>query len=140
MQIDTSIQSSSVSSTTNNNTVATNKSTLDMNDFFKLMTAQLQNQDMFNPVDDTQFMAQMAQYSTLQQMQDMSKTFDSSYAVSLLGKNVLVNSTDENGITQQITGSVDKIDFQDGTAQLYVNGNVYATNDITSVLSNSSSV
>ena len=134
MQVNAAYQANSTSTynkSTNSDEIG---STLDTNDFFKLITAQLQNQSMFSPVDDTQFMAQMAQFTTLQQIKDLSNTFQSTYSVSLLGKNVTVNSFDENGILQQITGSVDKVNFENGQAELFVNGNYYKTGDIVEVL------
>src|SRR3982751_3605396 len=48
--------------------------TLGQADFLKLMTAQLQNQDPFNPVDNTQMVAQMAQFSSLSGITEMSST------------------------------------------------------------------
>ena len=60
-------------------TAATAKSptTLGQADFLKLMTAQMQNQDPFNPVDNTQMVAQMAQFSSLAGITDMSTTLKS---------------------------------------------------------------
>ena len=48
--------------------------TLGQADFLKLMTAQMQNQDPFNPVDNTQMVAQMAQFSSLAGISEMSTT------------------------------------------------------------------
>ncbi|MHA6718396.1 flagellar hook assembly protein FlgD [Sphingomonas sp. RS6] len=50
------------------------KSTLDQADFLKLMTAQLQNQDPFDPVDNNEMVAQMAQFSQLQGITDINTT------------------------------------------------------------------
>lgn len=50
------------------------KTTLDQSDFLKLMTAQMKNQDPFNPVDNTQMVAQMAQFSSLAGISEMSTT------------------------------------------------------------------
>lgn len=41
-----------------------------VDDFLNLMVAQLQNQDFMNPVDDTQYVTQLAQFATMQQMQE----------------------------------------------------------------------
>ena len=60
-----------------------------MDDFLNLMVAQLKNQDFMNPVDDTQYMAQLAQFTTLQQMQEMSYNSKSTFLTSLIGKNVV---------------------------------------------------
>ena len=43
-----------------------------MDDFLTLMVAQLKNQDFMNPVDDTQYVTQLAQISTMQQMEEMA--------------------------------------------------------------------
>ena len=57
-----------VNSITNNNPVIHPKGTsqqMDQSDFLRLMTAQLSQQDPFNPVDNQQMVAQMAQFSSL---------------------------------------------------------------------------
>ncbi|RZM07079.1 MAG: flagellar hook assembly protein FlgD, partial [Sphingomonas sp.] len=58
-------------------TTASNSTTLNQSDFLKLMTAQMQNQDPFNPVDNTQMVAQMAQFSSLAGISEMSTTMKS---------------------------------------------------------------
>src|SRR3954451_15317394 len=53
---------------------AAGSQTLGQADFLKLMTAQMQNQDPFNPVDNTQMVAQMAQFSSLSGISEMNST------------------------------------------------------------------
>lgn len=53
---------------------ASAQTTLGQNDFLKLMTAQLKNQDPFAPVDNTQMVAQMAQFSSLAGISEMNTT------------------------------------------------------------------
>jgi flagellar basal-body rod modification protein FlgD len=72
-------------------------SDLDINDFFKLISAQMQNQSMFDTVDNAQFMSQMVQFSTLSQINEMTKAFQSNMAVSMIGKQVSVSATDADG-------------------------------------------
>ncbi|MBN8807998.1 MAG: flagellar hook assembly protein FlgD [Sphingomonas sp.] len=92
--------------------------TLGQADFLKLMTAQLQNQDPFNPVDNTQMVAQMAQFSSLQGITDMSTTLKSiaakltgtstTDAMSYVGKNVLTEGNTAYGrTTGGIAGAVE---------------------------------
>ena len=85
--------------------------TLGQNDFLKLMTTQLQNQDPFAPMDNGDFIAQMAQFSTvtgisevnssLQKLVDKSDQGRIATAANLLGHSVLVPGSvsrpDENG-------------------------------------------
>ena len=73
--------------------------TMDQSDFLKLMTAQLKNQDPFAPVDNTQMVAQMAQFSSLAGISEMNTTLKAmadklsagttADAVSYVGKTVL---------------------------------------------------
>jgi flagellar basal-body rod modification protein FlgD len=86
-------------STTDTTTSSTSQ-TLGKDDFMKLMLAQLQNQDPMNPMDDTQMVAQTAQFSSLEQLQNINGTLTSmaaqtgnggvASASSLLGKTVTV--------------------------------------------------
>lgn len=76
-----------------------NKESLNQTDFLKLLTTQMQNQDPMKPMDNTEFIAQMAQFSSLQQMSDLNKTMagqvdfnELSQASSLIGKQVSVNT------------------------------------------------
>lgn len=72
--IDTSALSSlSTTQPANANT----NTTLDQSSFLKLMTAQLTMQDPFNPVDNSQMVAQMAQFSTVSGISEMNKTLSS---------------------------------------------------------------
>lgn len=54
----------------------TGDSNLGKDEFLKILIAQLQNQDPLNPMDDREFIAQMAQFSSLEQMMNMSKSLD----------------------------------------------------------------
>ncbi|MEY8415753.1 flagellar hook capping FlgD N-terminal domain-containing protein [Tissierella praeacuta] len=48
---------------------------LDKDAFLRLLTTQLANQDPLNPIEDREFIAQLAQFSSLEQMQNLNKTF-----------------------------------------------------------------
>jgi len=100
------------------NTPTTGQTTLGQADFLKLMTAQMQNQDPFSPVDNTQMVAQMAQFSSLAGISDMSTTLKAiadklgvsttSDAVSYIGKTVLVPGNTAYGRTSGgIAGAIE---------------------------------
>ena len=82
------------------NTPKTPKSSLGQEDFLKLMTTQLQNQDPFAPMENGEFIAQMAQFSTVTGITEMGETlkglgdkldeFRIATASDLLGNSVLV--------------------------------------------------
>ncbi|MTI57300.1 flagellar hook capping FlgD N-terminal domain-containing protein [Geosporobacter ferrireducens] len=63
--------------TTNTNTGP--KQELDKDAFLQLLVTQLRYQDPLNPMDDKEFVAQMAQFSALEQMQNLNKTTKETY-------------------------------------------------------------
>ncbi|MCA1755551.1 MAG: flagellar hook assembly protein FlgD [Spirochaeta sp.] len=82
-------------------------------DFLKLLITQLQNQDPTAPMQDKEFIAQMAQFSSLEQMTNMSNDFRSLSAVlgsgramQMLGRSVEITADDisVNGVVEEVTG------------------------------------
>jgi flagellar basal-body rod modification protein FlgD len=101
------------------------KSQLGKDAFLKLLTTQLQHQDPLNPMEDSEFMGQMAQFSTLEQITNMATantamadnlTFSKS--VSLIGRTVTYTDAEE----QTHTGTVDRVTTTDGKPALTVGG------------------
>ncbi|NLK40286.1 MAG: flagellar hook capping protein [Clostridiales bacterium] len=110
-----------------------NKNDISVNDFFTLLAAQLKNQNMLNPVSDTEFMAQMAQFSALTAMQQLNSTVSNLMAVTYIGKNVTVKTTDIGGNTSIIQGVVEKVEFLSGETFITVEGTKYPISQIAEV-------
>jgi flagellar basal-body rod modification protein FlgD len=101
--------------------VSSVSNSVNMQDFLTLLLTQLTQQDPLKPMDNTQFLAQLAQFTTLQQtsvmngsMQQLLTTQISNQSVTLLGKTV---SFAANGTGSQ-TGVVVGVSLQQGGAPL----------------------
>jgi flagellar basal-body rod modification protein FlgD len=86
--------------------------------FLKLFVAQLQHQDPMNPMNDNEFMAQMASFSTLEQVTNLAAANERSATIGLIGRTVTY--TDQNNVTH--TGTVEKVTTKDGKPLLTVDG------------------
>ena len=95
---------------------------LDRDAFLKILVAQLQNQDPLNPIEDQDFIAQLAQFSTLEQMQTLNEGFTFSQATGLVGHHVYAEFADENQQIRQVFGKVTSALAMGGQPYLEVNG------------------
>ncbi len=109
---------------------------LGQNDFLKLLVAQLAAQDPMNPRKDTEFIAQMAQFSSLEQ----TKAMDANLAALRAQQDVLqANSLIGREVKLQIdkdttaTGVVSAVNLEAGTPKIVVNGTAYELGQILSL-------
>ncbi|MDR2908265.1 MAG: hypothetical protein LBU86_00075 [Oscillospiraceae bacterium] len=114
-------------------------SQMSMDDFFSLLTAQMTNQDMLNPQTDTDYIAQMAQFTTLQGINTIMEYQLSSYASSYAGKTVSIAYTGENGQLTKTEGLVSSVSFYDGEPKVVVNGVSYPLYSVMEIKSGASS-
>jgi flagellar basal-body rod modification protein FlgD len=110
--------------------------TLGQDDFLKLLVTQMTSQDPLNPQKDTDFIAQMAQFSSLEQTKTMESDLaamksqqDFTQAATLLGRKVQV----QTGTATTDTGTVSSVQMAAGTPQLAINGNLYDLSQVLSV-------
>lgn len=108
-------------------------SDLSVNDFFNMMITQLTNQDFMNPVDDTQYLAQMAQFATMQEMMDLCQYSKQNYVMGMLGQEVTVSVNKIGGASDSVTGRVEKIMLDNGDYKIYINGKPYDYSKVTQI-------
>ena len=105
-------------------------STMDKEAFLKLLVAQMKYQDPLEPTSNTEFVSQYAQFSSLEQMQNMSATLELSRASTLVGQTVSVNTTDSTGKSTTIQGVVDYVVFENNKAYVSIGGELYSLDDV----------
>ena len=112
---------------------AENNSQLKMDDFLQLLTSQITNQDPLEPMKDTEFISQMANIASLEQMQQFTQGFSKfadshgeMLAQSYLGNHVIISSNN-----REVSGVVDAVDkLDDGSIKLIVDGETYDPSDV----------
>ncbi|MDF2820723.1 MAG: flagellar hook capping protein [Clostridiales bacterium] len=102
--------------------------------FLQLLVTQLKYQDPLDPASNEEFLAQMAQFSALEQMQNLNTSFDKYQAFTMIGKNVLVKITDSTGKETLSTGKVDAVQMISGTPYLSVNGSSIPLSSVQAVM------
>ena len=90
----TSAATSAAASTTSGSSV-TGSRAMGKDEFLRLLTSQLQNQDPLKPMDNEQFVSQLAQFSSLEQMQNMNAS---------LSSNILINQSVNNQLAANMIG------------------------------------
>lgn len=100
----------------------TKQNTIDQEDFIKLFLAQLQFQDPMEPVDNREFLAQLAQFSSLEQSRQTSQNTNDLLAMNATTQalGLLNRQVDVQGLALPISGTVIAVEFTAAGAQLSV--------------------
>ena len=101
--------------------------------FLKILASELQNQDPTEPVSNTEYVAQLAQFNSLQQMSAMNGSMNKFQAYSLIGMEVSYTATDSSGSTVSGTGTVKSVVSSDNEVYVMVDGNKVKLSSVTSV-------
>ncbi len=134
--------------------VANPDSTISKTDFLEMFITKLENQDPTDPIDDSTFTSDMAQLSTVEQLQNLNTSMTSmstsmsnldtnvtsqisltntGQAVSLVNKTVTVQTTDSAGNVSTAEGTVTSVKFVNGVPKIVINGVEYDTSAVTEV-------
>jgi flagellar basal-body rod modification protein FlgD len=142
---------STSNSTPSSSMIDNPNSNLGKTDFLQMLITKLRYQDPTDPIKDESFVADMAQFSSLEQMQNMNTGFSSqidaldtlntnliglmmmqntTQAASLIGKSVTVGYQEIDAATgatvdKTLTGAVDVVKFVDGQPKLVIGGKTY---------------
>jgi flagellar basal-body rod modification protein FlgD len=122
-----SIDSTYLLSNYQNQTKSSGSSSLGKDDFLKILMTQLQNQDPLNPMQDQDFISQMATFSSLEQMTNLNSSMDNfvkaaqpnqfMQASSMIGKTVTYLDDQDN----EMTAVVQSVLFKDGSTSFQLN-------------------
>ena len=109
---------------------------LGKDDFLQLLTVQLKFQDPLNPMQDTDFIAQMAQFTSLEQTKGMKEDLGEmrrqtqfQQAIGLIGKDVTLQPDDSTVVKGKVTG----LEIKEGVPGIIVNGKLYQLEDVQNV-------
>ncbi|WP_140637064.1 flagellar hook assembly protein FlgD [Methylibium rhizosphaerae] len=99
---------------------ANSSTQLNLQDFMRILTSQLNNQDPMKPMDNTEFMAQLAQFTALEQSRQLNTKLDAllsvqsaNQSIGLIGRNVDVQL--ESG---PVSGQITQLDLSSGEPRL----------------------
>ncbi|MFZ5590390.1 MAG: flagellar hook capping FlgD N-terminal domain-containing protein [Bacillota bacterium] len=103
-------------------TIRVPKKELGQQDFLQLLMTQLRNQDPLEPQSNEQFIAQMAQFSTLELLNSLDINTQLARATQLIGRSVILKDSEKQ---ENVQGVVEKVTLTDGQVNVYVQGKAY---------------
>ena len=129
--VDGKITENTAIESTSKKTVGTSE--LGKDAFLQLLVTQMQHQDPLNPSTDTEFISQLATFSQLEEMQNLSQTTENAHLFTLIGKDVCVSYEDANGEVKYVTDTVDYVTKSGGKAYLSINDSLYSLDQLVEV-------
>lgn len=127
--VDSSASSNSLSTETKRS-----NSTLDKEAFLQLLVAQMKYQDPLEPTSNTEYISQLATFSTLEEMQNLNSTMQATQASDLVGRTVIMKVTSSVGETSYVSGKVDYIQKEGGKTYVSIEGSLYNIDDLDRVV------
>ncbi len=107
---------------------------LDKDAFLQLLVAQMKYQDPLEPTSNTEYISQLATFSSLEEMQNMTSAMNLQRASNLVGQEVYIKVTDPTtGNVGYEHGKVNFVSYQNGKAYVNVNGEDYPLDNVQSI-------
>ncbi len=129
------LQSSTASSISLSSETKTSNSSLDKDAFLQLLVAQMKYQDPLEPTDNTEYVAQLATFSELEEMQNLSSTMSFQRASGLVGQEVVCKVTNAStGATEYVQGIMDYVVYEGSKAYLSIDESLYNVDDVYQVM------
>ena len=114
---------------------AEKSSSLDKDAFLQLLVAQMKYQDPMEPTDNTAYISQLATFSQLEEMQNMTAGMSLQRASGLVGEEVICKVTNKStGNTEYAQGIVDYVVYENNKAYVSVNDSLYSVDDVYQVM------
>lgn len=124
----------SASGLSDSTTKTSNGNTLGQQDFLELLVAEMQYQDPLEPQSNTDYIAQLATFTQVQDIEEMQGTVENMQGNNLIGKYVILNVTSKaTGNTTTVAGYVDYVTYENGKTYLSVNDGLYSLDDLATV-------
>lgn len=111
----------------------TSNSSLDKDAFLQLLVAQMKYQDPLEPTSNTEYISQLATFSELEEMQNMTSGMNLQRASALVGQYVFMKVTDSSGNTTYPEGKVDYVVYENGKAYLSIDETLYSIDDLDTI-------
>ena len=102
---------------------------MNFDSYLKLLVSQMQNQDFNNPMSDSEVLNQMAQYSMLEGIKNMTQQNNISYSTSLVGKVVTVTDGYD-----YYTGKVESVTVTNGEPKLMIDGKAFDSSTVSDIV------
>lgn len=109
-------------------------STMGKDQFLQILVAEMQYQDPLEPTTNTEWVSQMATFSQIEELQNMSDSMTKGQAQNLVGKYVIMAPTDNNGETKYVSGKVQTVEIREDGTYLSINDYLYNIDDLYSVV------
>ncbi|MBE5963687.1 MAG: hypothetical protein E7252_01935 [Lachnospira sp.] len=107
---------------------------LDKEAFLQLLVAQMKHQDPLQPESNTDYIAQLATFTQVEELQNVGNTLSQGQAADLVGKTVIVKTESASGEAGFISGRVDYMVTENGKVFLGINDQLYSIDDLDTVI------